>query len=163
LFYLSSKTFSVELPFFEKHSVKWPMLFCLLIFRSNDHFRKKLAVKWTFGQMTFRSKDLSVKLPFGHFSHLTGFSNLIFGQITIFQIFSVKRPFDKFSFRSNDFFGKIYFRSNGMQSNGVRLNGISVKWCSVKRCSVKWCFGQKAFGQKFRWNDFSEKWSRTVS
>jgi hypothetical protein len=52
--------------------------------------------------------------------------------MTTFQIFSVKRPFDKFCFRPNDFFGKMNFRSNGL-----RLNGDSVK------CT----FGQMAFGQ----------------
>jgi hypothetical protein len=34
-------------PFFEKMN-----------FRSNDHFQKKLSVKWTIGQMKFRSNDL---------------------------------------------------------------------------------------------------------
>jgi hypothetical protein len=63
--------------------------------------------------------------------------------MNIFQIFSVKRPFDKFCFRPNDFFrlnelsikrssvkrrfGQMYFWSNGIRSNGVRSK-ISVKW-----------------------------------
>jgi hypothetical protein len=35
--------------------------FCKKLFRSNDNFWKKmLLVKWTFGQMIFRSNDLSV-------------------------------------------------------------------------------------------------------
>jgi hypothetical protein len=44
----------------------------------------------------------------------------------------VKRPFDKFSFLPNDFFGKMNFRLNGVRSNGI---------------SVKWPFSQMVFGQ----------------
>jgi hypothetical protein len=65
-----------------------------------------------------RSNDLSVKQPFG--------------QMTIFHFFS------EMTFRPNDLFGELFFRSNG-----VRLNGDLVKWCSVK-----WCFGQKTIGQE---------------
>jgi hypothetical protein len=157
-----------------KNSVKWP--FGQMTFRSND-----LSVKWlffekAFGQMYFRSNELSVKWPYFeksfrsnefsvkcHFGHLTSFSNLIFGQMTLFQIFSDKRPLDKFCFRPNDFFrsnelsvkrrsvkwyfGQMAFRSNGVRPNGVRSNGVSVKRRSVK---------------KNRLNDFSVKWSRTT-
>jgi hypothetical protein len=67
--------------------------------------------------------------------------------MTIFQIFSVKRPFDKFVFGQMTFFGKMDFRSNG-----VRLNGDSVEWT----------FGQMAYGQAvFGQMVFSVKWSRT--
>jgi hypothetical protein len=59
-------------------------------FSENDHLTE-----------SFRSNELSVIC---HFGHLTSFSIFIFGQITIFQIFSVKRPFDKFCFRPKDFF-----------------------------------------------------------
>jgi hypothetical protein len=97
------------------------------LFRSNDLFSKKT----TFGQMTifqksFRSNELSVKC---HFGYLTSFSNLIFDHFpnTIFQILSVKRPFNQFCFRPNAFFGKINFRSNGIQ-----LKGDSVKWNEMK-------------------------------
>jgi hypothetical protein len=57
--------------------------------------------------------------------------------MTIFQIFSVKRSFDKFCFRPNDFFGKINFLSNGIRSNGV----------PVKCPSSQMVFGQMAFDQ----------------
>jgi hypothetical protein len=98
--------------FRKKHLVKW--LF----------FEKKDSVKWSFGQMTifqkrFQSNELSVICYLGH---LTSFSSYIFGQMTIFQIFSFKRPFDKFGFGQMTFFGKTIFRLNG-----VRLNGDSVK------------------------------------
>jgi hypothetical protein len=63
----------------------WPKTF-----RLNDHFSKK-----AFGQMNFQSC---------HFGHLTNFSSYIFGQMTIFQLFLIKRPFDKFCFRPNYFF-----------------------------------------------------------
>jgi hypothetical protein len=95
-------------------------------FRSNDNFSEK-----AFGHMNFRSNDPSVKRPFFekcfrsnelsvicHFGHLTSFLSYIFGQMTIFQIFSAKQPFDKFVFGQMTRFGKMKFRSNGLQFNG---------------------------------------------
>jgi hypothetical protein len=90
------------------------------------------TLEWPFGQMTIFRKKLSVKWT------LTSFSSKISDQMTIFHIFSVQLPFDKFCFDQMTFFGKINFRSNDL-----RLNGDSVKWNSVKRCAVKWPFGQK--------------------
>jgi hypothetical protein len=156
--------------------------FCQKLFRSNDHFSKK-----TFGQMNFRSNDLSVKWPFFeksfrsneisvkrsffeksfwsnelpvicHFGHLTSFSSYNFGQMTIFQIFSVKRLIHKFVFGQMTFFGKMNF-----QSNSLRLNGNSVR-CTFDQMA----FGLAVFGQmvfrsnglsvtNFRRNDFSVK------
>jgi hypothetical protein len=82
--------------------------------------------------------------------------------MTIFQIFSVKRTFDKFGFRPNDFFGKMNFRSNGL-----RLNGDSVESAFGQMALDQTALGQMVFRSNglsvkfFRWNDFSVKWSRT--
>jgi hypothetical protein len=142
-------------------------------FRSNNHISKKI-----FGQMTFRSNDLSVKWPF------------------------LEKAFDQINFRSNEFLRNFFrsnelfcqkyiqwndhflknklfiwpFGKNNFRLNGVWLNGDSVKWTfgqmafsqtvfgqmmfrsnglSVKKCSFKLCFGQKTFGQiEIRWNFF---------
>jgi hypothetical protein len=44
--------------------------------------------------------------------------------MTIIQIFSVKRPFDKFFDKSAK---RLFFGTMNFQSNGIRLNGDSVK------------------------------------
>jgi hypothetical protein len=91
----------------------------------------------------------------------------------VFQVrFSVKWPFSKKN-RSNDllinfvhgqmnFFGKIFFRSNGL-----RFNGDSVKCTFGQMAFDGTVFDQKAFrsnGLSVKiclWNYFSVKWSRT--
>jgi hypothetical protein len=129
-------------------------------------WKKKLLVKCTFGQMTFRSNDhfqktLSVKLIFGQTTLCAFFS----GQMTFFaeSRFSLMTIFCK----KKSFiwpFGKMNFRSNG-----IRLNGDSVEWTFGQMA-----FGQTVFGQmlsrsnglsvkNFRWNDFTVKWSRTLT
>jgi hypothetical protein len=127
--------------------------FCQKLFRSNDHFSKKIIrsnelsvichfghltsfSSYIFGKMTIiRSNELSVIC---HFGLLTSFSSYIFGKMTIFQIFSVKRPF------------KINFRSNGF-----RLNGDSDKYTF----NHQMVFGQRVFGQMvFRSNGLSVEW-----
>jgi hypothetical protein len=146
--------------------------FCQKLFRSNDYSSKKHSVKWSFYE-----KKHSVKLTFGHFSkkafgQMNFWSYVISAIWLVFQVrFSVKwpfskyfRPFDKFCFEPNDFFGKMNFRSNGL-----RLDADSVK-CTFGQMA----FGQTVFGQmvfrsnglsvkKFNWNHFSVKWSRTTS
>jgi hypothetical protein len=138
-------------------------------------FRKKIfsvkrPFKKTFGQMNFRSNDLSVKWPFGqmtifskkafgqmNFRSNDQFSKKAFGQMNLrlnvisviwlfFPIwFSVKWPFSKY-FRSNDLinfvFGQMtYFGKMNFRSNGVRSNGVSVKWPFDQMV-----FGQTVFG-----------------
>jgi hypothetical protein len=119
-------------------------------------FRKK-----AFGQMNFRSNDLSVKWPF--FKKPFGQMNFRSYDISViwlvFQVrFSVKWPFSKY-FRSNDLlinfvFGQMtFFGTMNFESNGLRLNGDSLKCI----------FGQIAFGQTvfsqlvFRSNGLSVK------
>jgi hypothetical protein len=81
LFYILSKTFSVKWPFFEKTLVKWTS--GQMTFRSND-----LLVKWLFFRKKLWSNVLSFKWPFFgksfrsiellvkcYFGHLTSFSN----------------------------------------------------------------------------------------
>jgi hypothetical protein len=123
---------------------------------------KKLPVKWTFDQMTFRSNELSV-------IWLVFLIKLSVIWLVFLIKLSVKWPFSKY-FRSNDLlinfvFGQMtFFGKMNIRSNGLRLNGDSVK------CT----FGQMAFGEtvfsqmvfclstkKNRLNDFSLKSSRT--
>jgi hypothetical protein len=100
-----------------------------MTFRSNDHFQKKLSLKWTFGQMNFWSNDLvhnyfSVKWHF------------------LSKVDSVKWQF------SEKKIGHMNFRSYG-----VRLNGVSVEWTFGQMA-----FGQTVFGQiVFRSNGLTVK------
>jgi hypothetical protein len=107
-----------------------------MIFFWNETKRnvKKIIRSWNETERNdiFVKRNEPKRIKIITFLNPASFSNLIFGQMTLFQIFSVKRPFKKNCFRPNDFFGKMNFRSNGVRSNSVL---------------VKWPFGQMVFGQ----------------
>jgi hypothetical protein len=94
----------------------------LLVYSNTDpgkHFRSKdLLAKWQFFEKSFRLNYHLSKQPFGQMTiyrkKLFSVKWLIFHfgvSMTIFHFFSVKRLNGKKLFRSNDFFGKITFRS----------------------------------------------------
>jgi hypothetical protein len=89
-----------------------------LILRSNAYLSKKGLGQMKNGQMTY-------------------FFNYIFGQMTLFHIFLVSRPFDKTNLLikwclATWRLGQITFRSNGDQSNSVTFKRQLVKIKSIK-------------------------------
>jgi hypothetical protein len=90
---------------------------------------KCTVLKKTFGQLTFRSNELSISWPFGK----THFYSFFFGQMTFsVKRCSIERRFGQLAFQSNKIRSNSV-RSNGFRSNCVRPNGDSVKLHSVKK------------------------------